>query len=81
MRLVRASRTRVRWSLCLGAGLLAVWVVTIWNDWNAALRSIHWEDGAWRIGWVGQSSGAPTWANGEKRTVDELLGDPRLALD
>jgi hypothetical protein len=42
---------------------------------------VHWEDGAWRIGWVGRSSGAPTRANGEKRTADELLGDPRFALD
>ena len=42
---------------------------------------IHWEDHAWRIGWVGRSSGAPTRANGEKRTADELLEDPRLALD
>ena len=41
---------------------------------------IHWEDGAWRIGWVGRSSGVPTGANGEKRIADELLGDPRLAL-
>jgi hypothetical protein len=42
---------------------------------------MQWEDGAWRIGWVGQSSGAPTRANGEKRTADELLGGPLLALD
>ena len=42
---------------------------------------IHWEDGAWRIGWVGHAIGAPTRANGEKRTADELLGDPRFALD
>jgi len=42
---------------------------------------IHWEDGAWRIGWVGRSSGPATRASGEKRTADELLADPRLALD
>jgi hypothetical protein len=42
---------------------------------------IHWEDGAWRIGWVGRWSGPSTRANGERRTADELLGDPRLALD
>jgi hypothetical protein len=42
---------------------------------------IHWDDGAWRIGWVAQSSGAATRANGEKRTADELLGDPRFALN
>jgi hypothetical protein len=46
-----------------------------------AVFMIHWEDGAWRIGWVGHASGAPTRANGEKRTADELLGDPRFALD
>jgi hypothetical protein len=42
---------------------------------------IHWDEGAWRIGWVAQSSGAATRANGEKRTADELLSDPRLALN
>jgi hypothetical protein len=42
---------------------------------------IHWDDGAWRIGWVAQSSGAATRSNGEKRTADELLGDPRFALN
>jgi len=41
----------------------------------------HWEDGAWRIGWVGRLSGAATRSNGEKLTADELLGDPRFALD
>ena len=41
----------------------------------------HWEDGAWRIGWVGRASGPATRANGEKLTADELLGDPRFALD
>lgn len=41
----------------------------------------HWEDGAWRIGWVGRASGAATRSNGEKLTADELLGDPRFALD
>ena len=41
----------------------------------------HWEDGAWRIGWVGRASGAATRSNGEKFTADELLGDPRFALD
>ena len=42
---------------------------------------IHWDDGAWRIGWVAQSSGTATRANGEKRTADELLTDPRFALN
>jgi len=42
---------------------------------------IHWEDGAWRIGWVGHASGPATRANGERLTADELLGDPRFALD
>jgi hypothetical protein len=42
---------------------------------------IHWEDGAWRIGWVGHASGPATRANGEGLTADVLLGDPRLALD
>jgi hypothetical protein len=46
-----------------------------------AVFMVHWEDGAWRIGWVAHSSGAPTRASGEKRTADELLGDPRFALD
>ena len=41
----------------------------------------HWEDGAWRIGWVGRLSGAATRSSGEKLTADELLGDPRFALD
>jgi hypothetical protein len=41
----------------------------------------HWEDGAWRIGWVGRASGPATRSNGEKLTADELLGDPRFALD
>jgi hypothetical protein len=41
----------------------------------------HWEDGAWRIGWVGRMSGPATRSNGEKLTADELLGDPRFALD
>ena len=42
---------------------------------------IHWEDGAWRIGWVGQASGPAVRSNGERLTADELLGDPRFALD
>jgi hypothetical protein len=42
---------------------------------------IHWDDGAWRIGWVAHSSGPSTRSSGEKRTGDELLGDPRFALD
>jgi hypothetical protein len=42
---------------------------------------IHWEEGAWRIGWVGHASGPATRANGEKLTADVLLGDPRFALD
>jgi len=42
---------------------------------------IHWEDGAWRIGWVGRASGPTTRSNGEKFTADELVGDPRFALD
>jgi len=42
---------------------------------------IHWEDGAWRIGWVGRASGLAVRANGERLTADELLGDPRFALD
>jgi hypothetical protein len=41
----------------------------------------HWEDGAWRIGWVGRASGPATRSNGEKFTADDLLGDPRFALD
>jgi hypothetical protein len=41
----------------------------------------HWEDGAWRIGWVGRASGPATRSNGQKFTADELLGDSRLALD
>ena len=41
---------------------------------------IHWED-AWRIGWVGRASGPAVRANGERFTADELLNDPRLALD
>jgi hypothetical protein len=43
---------------------------------------LHWEQGAWRIGWVGHATGAATRANGERRTADELLlGDPRLTLE
>jgi hypothetical protein len=42
---------------------------------------IHWEDGAWRIGWIGHSSGPSRRASGEKRTADDLLQDPRLALE
>lgn len=43
---------------------------------------LHWEQGAWRIGWVGHAMGAATRANGERRTADELLlGDPRLRLE
>ena len=42
---------------------------------------IHWDNGAWRIGWVAQSSGPATRSSGDKRTADELLGDPRLALE
>ena len=42
---------------------------------------IHWEDGAWRIRWVGRASGPATRSNGDKLTADELLGDPRFALD
>jgi len=41
----------------------------------------HWEDGAWRIGWVGRASGPATRSSGEKFTADELLGDPRFSLD
>ena len=41
----------------------------------------HWEDGAWRIGWVGRASGPATRSNGEKFTAAELVGDPRFALD
>jgi hypothetical protein len=46
-----------------------------------AVFMTHWEDGAWRIGWVAHSSGPTTRSNGERRTADELLNDPRLALD
>ena len=42
---------------------------------------IHWDDGAWRIGWVGQASGPAMRGNGERFTADELLGDPRFALE
>jgi hypothetical protein len=42
---------------------------------------IHWEDGAWRIGWVGHASGPATRSNGERLTADVLLGDPRFALE
>ena len=42
---------------------------------------IHWEDGAWRIGWVGRASGPAVGASGERLTADELLGDPRFALN
>jgi hypothetical protein len=43
---------------------------------------IHWEDGAWRIDWVGHATGSATRSDGGKRTADEmLLGDPRFALD
>ena len=42
---------------------------------------IHWDVGAWRIGWVAHSSGPPTRSSGDKRTADELLGDPRFALE
>lgn len=42
---------------------------------------IHWETGAWRIGWVGHASGPATRSNGERLTADVLLGDPRLALE
>jgi hypothetical protein len=41
----------------------------------------HWEDGAWRIGWVGRASGPATRSNGEEFTADDLLEDPRFALD
>src|SRR5262245_34715763 len=41
----------------------------------------HWEDGAWRIGWIGRASGPETRSSGEKFTADELIGDPRFALD
>lgn len=42
---------------------------------------IHWENGAWRIGWVGHASGPATRPNGERLTADVLLGDPRFALE
>jgi len=42
---------------------------------------IHWEDGAWRIGWVGHASGPATRSNGEPFTADDLVKDPRFALD
>jgi hypothetical protein len=42
---------------------------------------IHWEDGAWRIGWVGHASGPAVRSNGERLTADVLLGDSRFALD
>jgi hypothetical protein len=32
-------------------------------------------------GWIGHAIGAPTNATGERRTADELLRDPRFALD
>lgn len=38
MTLVPPRRTRVRRNICLAAGLLAVWALMVWNDWNAALR-------------------------------------------
>jgi hypothetical protein len=46
-----------------------------------AVFMVHWENGAWRIGWIGHSIGKPTRANGEQRTADELLHEPRFALD
>jgi hypothetical protein len=42
---------------------------------------IHWDNGAWRIGWVGHASGPATRPNGERLTADVLLGDPRFALE
>ena len=42
---------------------------------------IHWEDGSWRIGWVGHASGPAIRANGERLTADVLLADLRFALD
>jgi hypothetical protein len=42
---------------------------------------IHWEEGAWRIGWVGHASGPATRSNGERLTADVLLGDRRFAID
>jgi hypothetical protein len=43
---------------------------------------IRWEDGAWRIDWVGHATGSSTRSDGGKRTAEEmLLGDPRLSLD
>jgi hypothetical protein len=42
---------------------------------------IHWEDGAWRIGWVGRASGPATRSSGEPFTADDLVKDPRFALD
>ena len=41
----------------------------------------HWEDGAWRIGWIGRASAVPARDKADKRAVDELLKDPRFALD
>lgn len=44
-----------------------------------AVFMIHLEDGAWRIGWVGNSPG-PKVFMGKERTVDEILEKPRFTL-
>lgn len=41
---------------------------------------IHHEGGAWRIGWVDNSSGPKTFM-GKERGPDELLDNPRFALE
>ena len=40
---------------------------------------LHWDEGAWRIGWVLDSPGPVVFA-GKERTVEELAEHPRLRL-
>lgn len=44
-----------------------------------AVLMIHWENNAWRIGWIANSPG-PKMFMGKERTVDEILENPRFAL-
>lgn len=40
----------------------------------------HWDDGAWRIGWVGNAPGPKQDITGKERNIEELANHPKFRL-
>ncbi len=44
-----------------------------------AVIMAHWDNGAWRIGWIANAPG-PKMFMGKERTIDELTSSPRFGI-